>query len=145
MTISRSLANVLPDFAEFLVGRQLFCLSLVSWWIANDRMIRNKLVLRSDQHTCQIGKVQKREVSLFASYQRGRFCAKPFCDINFVHQHSNSSWNFENDEIFPLYNCLELIIWCITLYYCTLLILCWPSNAFSLQNSIQLSLLRRKW
>ena len=41
-------------------------------------------------HTCQVGKVQKREISLFASCQRGRFCVKPFRDINFVRQHSNS-------------------------------------------------------
>ena len=88
-------------------------------------------------HTCQVGKVQKREISLFASCQRGRFCAKPFRDINFVHQHLNSAWKFENDEIFPPYKGLKLTIWCITFYYCTLWILSWLSNAFSLQNSIQ--------
>ena len=32
-------------------------------------------------HTCQVGEVQKREISLFASWKRGRFCAKPFPDI----------------------------------------------------------------
>ena len=95
-------------------------------------------------HTCQVGKVQKREISLFASYQRGRFCANPFHDINFLHQHSNSGWNFENDEIFPPYNCLKLIIWCRTFYYYALWILCWLSNAFSLKNSIQCTLLKEK-
>ena len=77
------------------------------------------------KHTCQVGKVQKREISLFASCQRGRFCAKAYRDINFVHQHSNSAWNFENDEIFPPYNGLKLTLWCITFYYCTLWIYCW--------------------
>ena len=110
----------------------------------------NLLIGMCHAHTCQVGKVQKREISLFASYQRGRFCGKPFCDINFVHQHSNYGWNFENDEIFPPYNGLKPIIWCITCYYCTLWILCWLSNAFSLQNSIQFTLftekmIGRKW
>ena len=89
-------------------------------------------------HTCQVGKVQKREISLFASCQRGRFCAKPFRDINFVHQHLNPTWKFENDEIFPPYKGLKLTIWCKTFYYCTLWILSWLGNAFSLQNSIQI-------
>ena len=94
----------------------------------------------SENHTCQVGKVQKREISLFASWERGRFCAKPFRDINFVYQHSNSGWNFENDETLPPYNGLKLIIWCITFYCCTLWILCWLSNAFSLQTSVQIIL-----
>ena len=38
-----------------------------------------------------------------------------------------------------------LHIWCIRFYHCTWWILCWISNAFSLQNSIQFTLLRRKW
>ena len=129
--------------------------------------------------------------------QKREICAKPLHDINFVHQYSNSGWNFENDEIFPSYNSLKLIIWCRTflcrlrsiathrdhfvrrpsvclsvrlsvcpsvtpaelcfagdtciprnaatiLYYCTLWILCWLSNAFSLQNSIQYTLFKEK-
>ena len=64
-------------------------------------------------------KVQKREISLFASNQRGRFNAKPFCNIHFAYQHSNSGWNFENDEIFLPYNGLKLFIWCIKCYHCT--------------------------
>ena len=75
---------------------------------------------------------------------RREICVKPFCDINFVHQHSNFGWNFENDEILPPYNGLKLIIWCITCYYCTLWILYWLSNAFSLQNSIQFILFKEK-
>ena len=86
-------------------------------------------------HTCQVGKVEKREISLFASCQRGRF---------YVHQHSNSGWYFENDEIFLPYNGLKLFIWCITFYHCTWWILCWFSNAFSLQNSIQFILFEEK-
>ena len=43
----------------------------------------------------------------------------------------------------PYYG-LKLIIWCITFYYCTLRILCWLSNVFSLQNSIQFTLLKEK-
>ena len=106
--------------------------------------------MASASHTCQVVKVQKREISLFASCQRGRFCAQPFRDINFVHQYSNSGWNFENDEIFLPYNGLKLIIWCITFYYCTWWILCWLSNVFSLLNSIQFTLfmekmIGRKW
>ena len=100
--------------------------------------------LFGSSHTSQVGKVQKREISLFASCQRGRFCVKPFGVINFVHQHSNSGWNFENDEILPPYNGLEFIIWCIAFYYCTLQILYWLSNAFSLQNSIQFTLFKEK-
>ena len=76
--------------------------------------------------------------------KEGDFARNPFCDINFVHQHSNSGWYFENDEIFPPYNGLQLIIWCITYYYCTLWILCWLSNAFSWQNSIQFTLFKEK-
>ena len=64
--------------------------------------------------------------------------------MNFVHQHSNSGWNFENDDIFPPYNGLKLIIWCITFYYCTLWIPCWLSNAFSSQNSKQFTLFKEK-
>ena len=63
-------------------------------------------------HTCQVGEVQKREISLFASWKKGRFCAKPFCDIYFIHQRSNSGWNFENDEIFHPLNGWKLFIWC---------------------------------
>ena len=85
-------------------------------------------------HTCQVGKVQKREISLFAPCQRGRFCVKPFCDIYFVHQHSNSDWNFENNEIFPHYKNLKGFIWSKTFNHCTWQILCWLSNAFSLQH-----------
>ena len=96
------------------------------------------------RHTCQVGKVQKREISLFSSCQRGRFCEKPIRAINFVYQHSNSGWNFENDEIFTPYNGLKLMIWCITFYYCTFWTLCWLSNAFSLQNSIQFTLFNEK-
>ena len=97
-------------------------------------------------HTCQVGKVQKREISLFASCQRGRFCAKPFCNINYC----PSTFKFRTEILkmmryFLLIMALKLIIWCITFYYCTLWILCWLSNAFSLQNSIQFTLLRRKW
>ena len=95
-------------------------------------------------HTCQVGKVQKREISLFASYQRGGYCAKPFRDMNFVYQHSNFDWNFENDEIFFPYNGLKLFIWCITFYNCIWWILCWLNNAFSLQNSIQFILFDEK-
>ena len=62
------------------------------------------------KHTCQAEKVQKREISLFASRQsQGRFCARPFRDINFVHQDSNPGWNFENEEIFP-YNGLKIFM-----------------------------------
>ena len=101
-------------------------------------------------HTCQVGNVQKREISLFASCQRGRFRAKLFRDINFVHQHSNYGWNFEIDEIFSPYNGLKLIIWCKTFYYCTLWILCWLGNAFSSQNSMNSlffkeKMIGRKW
>ena len=96
------------------------------------------------QHTCQVGKVQKREISLFASCQRGRFYAKPFCDINFVYQHLNSGWNLKNDEIFLTYLGLKLFIWCITFYHCTWWILCWLSNVFSLQNSILFILFKEK-
>ena len=63
---------------------------------------------------------------------------------HFVHQHSNSSWNFENDEIFPPFNGSKLIIWCIKFYYCPLWILCWLGNAFSLQNSIKFTLFKEK-
>ena len=98
----------------------------------------------ADMHTCQVVKVQMREISLFASCQRGRFYAKQFCGIKFEQKHSNSSWNFENDEIFPPYNALKLFIWCITFYHCTWWILCWLSNAFSLQNSIHFSLFKEK-
>ena len=38
----------------------------------------------------------------------------------------------------------KLIIWCITFYYCTLWILCWLSNAFTLQNSIWFTLFKKK-
>ena len=76
--------------------------------------------------------------------KEGDFARNPFCDINFVHQHSNSGWYFENDEIFPPYKGLQLIIWCITCYYCTLWILCRLSNAFSWQNSIQFTLFKEK-
>ena len=70
-------------------------------------------------HTCQVWKVQKREISLFASCQRGRFCVKPFRDINFVNHHYHSGWNSENDEISPPYNGLKLhhIIHTILLLY----------------------------
>ena len=63
---------------------------------------------------------------------------------NLIHQHSNSGWNFENDEIFPPYNGLKLIIWWITFYYHTLWILFWLNSAFSLQNSIQFILFKEK-
>ena len=101
-------------------------------------------------HTCQVWKVKKREISLFASCQRGRFYVEPFRDINFVYYHSNSGWNFENDEIFLPCNGLKLFIWCITFYHCTWWILSWLSNAFSLQNSIQFiffeeKMIGRKW
>ena len=76
--------------------------------------------------------------------KEGDFARNPFCDINFVHQHSNSGWYFENDETFPPNNGLQLFIWCITCYYCTLWILCWLSNAFSLQNSIQFTISKEK-
>ena len=46
--------------------------------------------------------VKLEKISLFAPCQRARFCVKPFHDINFVHQHSHSGWNFENNEINPL-------------------------------------------
>ena len=95
-------------------------------------------------HTCQVGKVQKREISLFASCRRGRFYAKPFRDINFVYHYSNSGWNFENDEIFLPYNGLKLFISCITFYHCTWWILYWLSNVFLLQNSIQFILFKEK-
>ena len=42
------------------------------------------------------------------------------------------------------YNGLKLIIWCITFYYFTLWILCWLSNAFSWQNSIQFLIFKEK-
>ena len=89
-------------------------------------------------------KLEKFKRGRWPSCWRGRFCAKPFRNINFVHQHSNFSRNFGNDEIFPPYNGLKLIIWCITFYYCTLWILCWLTNALSLQNSIQFTLLKEK-
>ena len=89
-------------------------------------------------HTCQVGNVQKREISLSASCQRGRFCAKPFRNITCVNQHSNC----ENDKIFPPYDGLKLDIWCIAIYYCTLWILCWL--ALSLQNSIHFTLFKEK-
>ena len=38
----------------------------------------------------------------------------------------------------------KLIIWYITFYYCTLLILCWLSISFSLQNSILFTLFEEK-
>ena len=124
-------------FANFTVNNTLTCALHRSW-------------LSLTYHTCQVRKVQKREISLFASCQRGRFCAKTFRDINFVYQHSNSGWNFENDEIFPPYYGIKLIIWCIPFYHCTWWILCWLSNAFSWQNSIQFILFEdkmigRKW
>ena len=40
---------------------------------------------------------------------------------------------------------LHNIYMILYIYYCTWWILCWLSNAFSLQNSIQFTLLRRKW
>ena len=95
-------------------------------------------------HTCQVGKVQKREISLFATCQRGRFCAKPFRNIYFVYQQSKSGWNFENDEIFPPLNDLKLSIWYITFCHCTWWTLCWLSNAFSLENSIHFTLFKEK-
>ena len=95
-------------------------------------------------YVCQVGEVQKREISLFASWKRWRFCAKPFRDIYFVHQRSNSGWNFENVEIFPPLNSLKLFIWCKILYFCTWWTLCWLSNAFSLENSIQFPLFKEK-
>ena len=62
--------------------------------------------------------------------------------LSFVHQHSNSGWNFENEDIFHPCNVVKLfILWCITIYHCTWGILCWLSNAFSLENSIEFSLL----
>ena len=76
--------------------------------------------------------------------KEGNFYAKSFRNINFVNQHSNSSWNFENDEIFLPYNSPKLFIWCITFYHCTWWILCWLSNAFSLQNSLQFVLFEEK-
>ena len=88
-------------------------------------------------YTCQVGKVQKREISLFASCQRGRFYAKPFRDINFIYQHQSSGWNFANDEIILPYKGLKLFIWCIRFYLCTWWILWKLSNAILLQNSIQ--------
>ena len=63
-----------------------------------------KWFLSKQMHTCQVGKVQKREISLFASCQTGRFSAKPSHDINFVHKHTNFGWNIGNGEIFPPYN-----------------------------------------
>ena len=81
---------------------------------------------------------------LCALCQRGSFYVKPFCDINFVYQHSNSGWIFEYDEIFLPYNGLKLFIWCITFNHCSWWILCWLSNAFSLQNSIQFILFEEK-
>ena len=95
-------------------------------------------------HTCQVGKVQKREI--FASCQRGRFCVKPFRDINFVYQHSNSSLKFENDDILPPYNGLKphYMMHISFHLYCSLRILCWLSNVFSLQNSIRFTLFKEK-
>ena len=72
-------------------------------------------------HTCQVGEVQKREISLFATWKRGRFCAKPICDIYLVHQRSNSGWNFENNEIFPSLNGFKLFIWCKNIVFLYLL------------------------
>ena len=100
--------------------------------------------VQAPTHTCQVRKVQKREISLFASCKRGRFYAKQFRDLNFVYQHSNSGWNFEKDEIFPPYNDLKLFIWRIPFHHCTWLILYWLSNAFSLQNSIQFTHFKEK-
>ena len=115
-------------------------------WLSIVTMDHGSPILSKCQnfHTCQVGNVQKREISLFASCQRGRFCAIPLRDINSVHQHSNFSWHFENDEIFPPYNGLKLIIWCITFYYCTLWILCLLSNAFPLPNSMKFTLFKQK-
>ena len=39
-------------------------------------------------------KVEKREISLFAPYQRGRFCAEQFRDIYFVHNIQILAENF---------------------------------------------------
>ena len=91
--------------------------------------------------------MQKKEISLFASWscQRGRFCAKPFRNITCTCVNQHSILNSENDKIFPPYDIgLKLIIWCIAIYYCTLWILCWLSNAFSLQNSIHFTLFKEK-
>ena len=95
-------------------------------------------------HTCQVGKFKRGRSPSLHLAKEGDFARNPFCNINFVHQHSNSGWYFENNEIFPPYNGLQLIIWCIACYYCTLLMLCWLSNAFSWQNSIQFTLFKEK-
>ena len=69
-------------------------------------MLQYFLSYRASIHV-KLEKFKKREISLFASWERGRICAKPFRDINFVYQYSNSGWNFENDEILPPYNGLN--------------------------------------
>ena len=89
------------------------------------------------QHTCQVGKVKKREISLFASCQSGRYLVKQFYDIYFVQQDSKSSWNF-GIMTFPPISSLY------TIYPCTWFTLCWPSNAVSFENSIQSTFLSRK-
>ena len=95
-------------------------------------------------HTCQVGEVQKRETSLFASWKRGRFREKPFRDIYFVHQRSISSWNFENDELLPPLNGLKLFKWCkniVFLYFVNTLL---TKQCICIGNSIQFILLWRK-
>ena len=84
----------------------------------------------------QVGDVQKREIFHFTSCQRGKFCAKTFRDINFVRQNSNSAWIFGNDEIFPPYDDLKLIIWSIAFYYCILWIKCMHFHCKIQNNSL---------
>ena len=97
-------------------------------------------------HTCQVGKVQKREISLFASCQRGRFARN---------HHSASLILSINIQIpaeilkmmrySPPYNGLKLIILCIAFF----IVLCgyFAELAMHLLCKIQYNslFLRRKW
>ena len=62
------------------------------------------LIILFQKHTCQVRKVQKREISLFASCQRGRFCAKQFCDIYFDTEPSNFQLNVLTWEHIPFFH-----------------------------------------
>ena len=97
-------------------------------------------------HTCQVGKNKKREISLSASCQRGRFWVKPFREIYFVRQHSNSGWNFEHVQIFAPFNCLKFFIWCIIFYHWTWWIKqCLFIEKFNIIYSFNEKMVGRRW
>ena len=83
-------------------------------------------VLTDRIHTCQVGKVKKMEISLFASCQRGWFCAKPFHGIFFLSRNIQIQAQFFNMGTYSLFLLAYNSLYdAKTFQHCTWLTICW--------------------